>query len=109
MSGSPVYIDGKLVGAVALSFPFSKEALTGITPIQDMLEVVPEGTLPATRRETAGPDFRIGRTGTDSADTGRLIPGEDGLESLKKLLPSVSEGAGLAGPRVPLRLGGFRP
>ena len=30
MSGSPVYIDGKLVGAVAISFPFSKEPLAGI-------------------------------------------------------------------------------
>src|SRR5713226_5073368 len=30
MSGSPVYIDGKLVGAIALSFPLSKEAIAGI-------------------------------------------------------------------------------
>src|SRR5712692_950277 len=42
MSGSPVYVDGKLLGAVALSFPFSKEPLAGITPIEEMLEVVPE-------------------------------------------------------------------
>ena len=41
MSGSPVYIDGKLVGAVAISFPFSKEPLAGITPIQQMVQVVP--------------------------------------------------------------------
>lgn len=33
MSGSPVYIDGKLVGAISYSFPFSKEAICGITPI----------------------------------------------------------------------------
>src|SRR5712692_701800 len=38
MSGSPVYVDGKLVGAVALSFPFAKEALAGITPIEEMLQ-----------------------------------------------------------------------
>jgi hypothetical protein len=37
MSGSPVYIDGKLVGAVALGFPLSKEAIAGIRPIEDML------------------------------------------------------------------------
>ena len=37
MSGSPVYIDGKLVGAVALGFPFSKDAIAGIRPIEDML------------------------------------------------------------------------
>ena len=37
MSGSPVYIDGKLVGAVALGFPFAKEAIGGIQPIEQML------------------------------------------------------------------------
>ena len=42
MSGSPVYIDGKLVGAVALSFPLSKEAIAGIRPIEDMLRVRPQ-------------------------------------------------------------------
>ena len=37
MSGSPVFIGGKLVGAVAMSFPFSKEPIAGIRPIEDML------------------------------------------------------------------------
>lgn len=37
MSGSPVYIDGKLVGAVAMAFPFSKDPIAGIRPIQDMV------------------------------------------------------------------------
>jgi len=44
MSGSPVFIDGKLVGAVAYAFPFGKEPIAGITPIGDMIE--------ATRVET---------------------------------------------------------
>jgi hypothetical protein len=40
MSGSPVYIDGKLVGAVALRLSvFSPDAICGITPIQSMLEI----------------------------------------------------------------------
>ncbi len=40
MSGSPVYIDGKLVGAVALRFSvFSPDAICGITPIERMLEI----------------------------------------------------------------------
>src|SRR5580698_3203254 len=40
MSGSPVYIDGKLVGAVALRFSvFSPDAICGITPIEQMLEI----------------------------------------------------------------------
>src|SRR3989454_4738850 len=42
MSGSPVYIEGKLVGAVARAFPFAKEAIAGITPIEQMVQVVPE-------------------------------------------------------------------
>ncbi len=37
MSGSPVYIDGKLVGAVAMAFPFSKEPIAGIRPIEEMV------------------------------------------------------------------------
>lgn len=40
MSGSPVYIDGKLVGALAFRIgQFSKEPIAGITPIADMLEI----------------------------------------------------------------------
>jgi hypothetical protein len=40
MSGSPVYIDGKLAGAVALRLSvFSPDAICGITPIELMLEV----------------------------------------------------------------------
>ena len=39
MSGSPVYINGKLVGAIAYSFPFSKEPICGITPIEQMISI----------------------------------------------------------------------
>lgn len=41
MSGSPVYIDSKLLGAVAFAFPFATEAIAGIRPIRDMVEPVP--------------------------------------------------------------------
>ena len=40
MSGSPVYIDGKLIGAIALRISvFSPDAICGITPIELMLEI----------------------------------------------------------------------
>ena len=40
MSGSPVYIDGKLAGALAFRIgEFSKEPIAGVTPIQEMLEI----------------------------------------------------------------------
>ncbi len=38
MSGSPVFIEGKLLGAVAFSFQFAKEAIGGITPITQMVD-----------------------------------------------------------------------
>jgi hypothetical protein len=38
MSGSPVYIGGKLIGAIAYGYPFSKETIAGITPIGEMIE-----------------------------------------------------------------------
>jgi hypothetical protein len=47
MSGSPVYIDGKLAGALAFRIgQFSKEPIAGITPIQQMLQVknMPQGS-----------------------------------------------------------------
>jgi hypothetical protein len=44
MSGSPVYIDGKIVGAIAFSFPFSKEPIAGITPIQQMIDIFEKGS-----------------------------------------------------------------
>src|SRR3954469_13804291 len=37
MSGSPVYIDGKLAGAIAMAFPFSKDPIAGIRPIEEMI------------------------------------------------------------------------
>lgn len=39
MSGSPVYVGGKLIGAIAYSFPYAKEAIAGITPIEEMLDI----------------------------------------------------------------------
>jgi hypothetical protein len=69
MSGSPVYIDGKLVGALAFRIgDFSKEPIGGVTPIEEMLEinaldqsqpadaksVVPEAKSDATRTGAPG-------------------------------------------------------
>src|SRR5690348_13450901 len=56
MSGSPVYFDGKLAGALAFRIgEFSKEPIAGVTPIADMLEInafdkTPGGTTSTTSR-----------------------------------------------------------
>jgi len=51
MSGSPVYIDGKLVGALAFAWRFVREPIAGLTPIEDMMQVwrtdAPAGKEPA--------------------------------------------------------------
>jgi hypothetical protein len=57
MSGSPVYIDGRLLGAVSYSLgQFSKEPIAGITPIGEMIEAA---TLPTPRRQAARVDLPI--------------------------------------------------
>jgi SpoIVB peptidase S55 len=52
MSGSPVYIGGKLVGAISYSFPFSKEPICGITPIEQMISIFEQA--PAATPASAG-------------------------------------------------------
>jgi hypothetical protein len=48
MSGSPVYINGKMLGAIALGWGFPKEPIGGVTPITEMIET----SLPDTTRAT---------------------------------------------------------
>ncbi|HEX6094834.1 MAG TPA: SpoIVB peptidase S55 domain-containing protein [Thermoanaerobaculia bacterium] len=51
MSGSPVFIDGKVIGALAYAWQFAKEPVAGITPIEEMLKISqvvrPAGASPA--------------------------------------------------------------
>ncbi|MDR2734237.1 MAG: hypothetical protein LBC99_06255 [Spirochaetota bacterium] len=49
MSGSPVYIEGKLIGAVAYAWGMTKSAIAGITPIQEMLDTFSFEGRPAPR------------------------------------------------------------
>lgn len=47
MSGSPVYIDGKLLGAIGFRIgQFTKEPIAGITPIAQMMDVVSQSGTP---------------------------------------------------------------
>src|SRR5215471_19606187 len=79
MSGSPIYIEGKLVGALAYGWPFSKDPICGITPIQSMLEI---------RHVPAGPPVPIGGSTGSATSTSALLSAfsagrfSDRLESL---------------------------
>lgn len=53
MSGSPVFVDGKLIGAIAYSFPFSKEPICGITPVEQMIEIFGDGVKQKTFQKRA--------------------------------------------------------
>ena len=73
MSGSPVYIDGKLAGALAFRIgEFSKEPIAGVTPIADMMEISALDKTPAEESVAAKPSLNMvaGKTGSPS-------PGDD--------------------------------
>jgi hypothetical protein len=53
-SGSPVYIDGRLAGALAFGFFFSKDPLYGATPIEEMLRVSESSTRATQHMGTRG-------------------------------------------------------
>lgn len=71
MSGSPVYIDGKLVGAVAYAFPFAKEPIAGITPIKYMIDVFEQGQKEEQPRSSQTVSFKtlIGQNSNNSFDS----------------------------------------
>src|SRR5918992_3748852 len=76
MSGSPVYVDGRLVGAVSYSIgAFPKEAIAGITPIAEMKDAT--GLARRTATAQARLDLPITREGLAAALNaafGRLAP-----------------------------------
>lgn len=97
-SGSPVYIDGRLAGALAWGYTFSKDPLYGVTPIEEMLEVGEVG-------EAAGSGAAGGRFAGGAALTFDLSKPIDLADINKQLtarrlvaLPSSSGPAALPCP-----------
>jgi SpoIVB peptidase S55 len=73
MSGSPVYIDGKLVGAVSYRIgQFAKEAIAGITPIADMIKLAqpPRPSSDGTQAPDLLGRFLASRVSTDDSIAG---------------------------------------
>ena len=69
MSGSPVYIDGKLLGAIAYRIgQFSKEPIAGVTPIEQMLEINEfDQSIPQSGAATSARPFGAAKTSTPGA------------------------------------------
>jgi SpoIVB peptidase S55 len=115
MSGSPVYIDGRLVGAVSYSLgQFSKEAIAGITPIDEMTA---DATLPGPRRQVARVDLQMPLTQDSLRASLRqafawIRPFADSPSDVQVFGDqSVSAGIGtmLRPIATPLSFGGFDP
>jgi hypothetical protein len=80
MSGTPVYINGKLIGAMAYTWPFSKEPITGVTPIKEMLELKAPGghsgsAEPGSRDELGMGGLKISPGTMKAIDTPLLVSG----------------------------------
>ncbi len=110
MSGSPVYVDGKLLGAVSAAFPFSKEPYTLITPIQDMLQVTPESESENHAKLTSSIPWYSAAAPSLNGIVRRWIPEDVSTPELwaKMLQPwAGQESTGLGHFRLPLRFNGF--
>jgi hypothetical protein len=89
MSGSPVYIDGKLLGAVAMAFPYAKDPIAGIRPIEQMIRVgTASGTAPLQRASIS----------LEDRDLTRVLP---------KPQPALAGEARLVDIATPVAFGGF--
>jgi hypothetical protein len=87
MSGSPVYLNGKLAGALAFRIgEFSKEPIAGVTPIADMLEINALDKSPAEEAAATKPGVSnaAGKTATPG-DSGSLGSTQDYASYLKPI------------------------
>jgi hypothetical protein len=95
MSGSPVYIDGKLVGAVAMAFPFAKDPIAGIRPIEAMLRTSTAATPPSAAPAASGQRAALA---LNERDLTRRIP---------RIEPVLGGEARMIDIATPVSFGGF--
>jgi hypothetical protein len=115
MSGSPVYIDGRLVGAVSYSIgAFSREPIAGITPIAEMKEAAAiAGARPPRQARLELPVTRESLTAALSASFSRLAPFASRPADVQAFGVPAAAGAQLGAMlrpiSTPLLMGGFDP
>ena len=87
MSGSPVYLDGKLAGALAFRIgEFSKEPIAGVTPIASMLEINALDKSPAEEAAATKPGVTVAAGKTASpGESVSLAPSQDFSNYLKPI------------------------
>ena len=88
MSGSPVYIDGKLVGAIAYRIgEFAKEPIAGITPAASMMEISELDKGPGRDLDAAKSGAR--NAASPTAGPGVSVAPSDGLSQYTNLLKPI--------------------
>ncbi|MBK5258488.1 MAG: hypothetical protein JJE51_02775 [Thermoanaerobaculia bacterium] len=107
MSGSPVYIDGKVIGALAYAWQFAKEPVAGITPIDEMLKIAEAKGNGAAAMPAVAPR----QTGAEFLSTIANAKSETVFDKLTNDLAARQVGT-IGGARriaLPMSLGSFAP
>lgn len=101
MSGSPIYIEGRLIGALAYGWLFSKDAIAGVTPIEYMLKDLRRPQRLAT---SVG---ELPQTAALDAGTGRFVASLPERRSLRAMVgdPAGAPDTDTVGRLLPPRLG----
>ncbi|MFQ5877172.1 MAG: hypothetical protein ACE5JH_05715 [Acidobacteriota bacterium] len=106
MSGSPVYIGGRLAGAVAYTWGFAKEPVAGVTPIQEMLAIENKENPRMASRTRAPLPPAAGPGGLRFLTDPSMLPAH--FAGYFDPLARRAEAAGAMAPlRVPLLFSGF--
>jgi hypothetical protein len=108
MSGSPVFIDGKVIGALAYSWQFAKEPVAGITPIEEMLKIAQAGRATSAAVVAATPRISAGEFLDAMANQKTTAA----FEKLESGVAGASPAGTMTGARpiaVPLSMSSFAP
>jgi hypothetical protein len=106
MSGSPIYVDGKLLGAVAFAWEFAKDPIAGVTPFSQMVQYARSSD-----RKVAAEGLEKGEKQAFLLDEDRVVNGLSGLD-FELGRPIAAGGGGLAGMKpiaTPVSASGFSP
>jgi hypothetical protein len=111
MSGSPIFINGRMIGAYAYGWQFGSEPIAGVTPISSMLDEMARPLpimrpLPVAAAHEATNDAALGTTFAGSAGTYDLREHAQQL-AVRAAPPSSAEGPRLLPVATPLLLGGM--
>jgi len=113
MSGSPIFIDGKLLGAVAFAWEFAKDPIAGVTPFSQMIQYVrsSDRRIAAESKEQGGGRYNAARRPVQPLVEG-LTDDEGNAPSspFSLAIPVSGGGAGGMTPIVtPMAASGFSP